>query len=431
MSERFPGVYAIIDSMKFWKRNSDMPQPVALPALLCLSLIILWAPVASAERGVPITDKPRPDYDPPKIRVGSLLVMPELKLGLEYNDNIYATKDKNEGDAITTLTPRVQVRTDWANHALGMSTGLTGGLYASATDENYLDGNLSVDGRLDILRGISLSGSIEGSKLHENRGEPDASGAWKQPADYYQGKASLKLTRTAGNVTINTGADITLLDYRSVDLLAGGSEDLDNRDRTLSNLDGRFAYLLLPGVDTFITGGYGWRRYDLEEVGRDSQGYRLGLGTGFDLGGVTTGEVYAGYMRQDYEDRESIDGPWLGLNLLWNVTQLTSVQARVASSVKETTQSGSSGINAIDTGLRADHELLRNLLVGCFFDYTRDDYQGGDILDEYFKVGPRFTYLLNRHLRAEFTYTLNDKESSDPDREYQENKGMFSVVGSL
>lgn len=408
-----------------------MPRPTSVPALLCLSLVFLCVPIASAERGVPISEKPRPDYDPPKIRMGSLLVMPELKLGLEYNDNIYAAKDKNEGDTITTIAPRVQARTDWDNHAFGLSAGLTWGLYTAATDENYLDGNLSLDGRLDILRGTSLSGSIEGGKLHENRGEPDASGAWKQPADYYQGKAALKLTRTTGSVTINTGADITLLDYSSVDLLAGGSENLDNRDRTLSNLDGRFAYLLLPGVDAFITGGYGWRRYDLEEVGRDSQGYRLGLGTGFDLGGVTTGEVFAGYMRQNYEDRESIDGPWVGLNLLWNVTQLTSIQARVASSVKETTQSGSSGINAIDTGLRADHELLRNLLVGGFVDYTRDDYQGVDILDEYLKVGPRLTYLLNRYLRAELSYTHSDKGSSDPEREYRENRGMLSVTGSL
>ncbi len=406
--------------MKTWKKS-----------VMLAALAALCAAPALAERGVPVTERPRPDYDPPRFRIGGLQLMPEMKMGVEYSDNIYAAGDNREGDTITTAKPRLQIRSDWSRHALGLDSGITAGVFASATDENYLDAHLAVDGRLDILRGTSLTASLDGQKLHEERGEPDADGAWKSPAEYYQGNAHLQVTRSSGKLTVSSGGHLSLFDYRSVDLLAGGTENLDSRDRTHSTIDGKLAYLLRPGVDAFVSASYHWRRYDLSEAARDSEGYRLGVGSGFDLGGVTSGEIFAGYMRQDYDFRESIDGLWFGGSLLWNVTQLTSVQAGVRSSVKETTQSDSSGINAIDGNLRVDHELRRNLLVGGFVGYTHDDYSSVEITDEYLRLGSRLTYLINRHFRAELLYSHNDKSSSQADREYRENQVSLSLAGSF
>jgi len=406
--------------MKTWQKS-----------VMLAALAGLCAAPALAERGVPVTERPRPDYDPPRIRIGGLQLMPEMKMGVEYNDNIYAEGDNREADTITTAKPRLQIRSDWSRHALGLDTGAAVGMFASATDENYLDAHLTIDGRLDILRGTNITASLDWQKLHEERGEPDADGAWKNPAEYYQGNAHLQFTRSSGKLTVSSGGHLTVLDYHSVDLLAGGTENLDLRDRTHSTVDGKLAYLLHPGVDSFVSASYHWRRYDLSEAARDSEGYRLGIGSSFDLGGVTSGEIFAGYMRQDYDFRESIDGLWFGGNLLWNVTQLTSVQAEVRSSVKETTQSDSSGINAIDGNLRVDHELRRNLLVGGFVGYTHDDYQSVEITEEYLRLGSRLTYLINRNFRAELLYSHNDKSSSQVDREYRENRVTLSIAGSL
>ena len=131
----------------------------------------------------------------------------------------------------------------------------------------------------------------------------------------------------------------------------------------------------------------------------------------------------------NYDDRESISGPWFGMSLLWNVTQLTSIQAKAQSSVKETTLDNSPGINAVDTNIRIDHELLRNLLVGGFFAYTRDDYQSVDIVDTLYALGPRATYLVNRYLSAEASYSYRTKDSSESSREYTENVFLISLTG--
>lgn len=394
-------------------------------------LLVLSTANAQAERGVPVTGKPRPDYDAVGIRIGGLVVKPSITVGMEYNDNIYATEDNTVDDNITVTTPKVEIKSDWSRHAFNLDAGLASGLYASESDENYLDGHFMVGGRLDVQRESYLTGQAGIRKLHEERSSPDSSNAWKDPADYTQSNADVSYMHGLGRTSLTAGTGITAINYDNVDLLAGGSEDLSIRNRNLYNINARAAYELLPTVRPFVSGRYDKRVYELSEAERDSDGYRLGAGTGFDLGGVTTGEIFAGYMQQNYEDRESISGPWLGMTLLWNVTQLTSIQAKVESSIKETTEDNSSGINAVDGSLRIDHELLRNLLVGGFYTYTRDDFQSTDITDTVSSLGPRATYLVNRHLSGEASYAYRTLDSSESSREYTENVFLVSLTGQF
>lgn len=394
-----------------------------IPVLMCITS------TAFAERGVPISNKPRPEYEPEKHKIGSLIVLSKMSLGLEHNDNIYASDTKEVDDTITIVSPEVTVESDWSRHSLSLVAGVDSGMYASNSDENYLDGHLLVDGRVDVQRESFFNGKAGLQRLHEERSSPDSSAAWKDPAEYTQADMDLSYKQGLGRASVTAGTGITTIDYSSVELLSGGTDDLSDRDRTMYNLNTRIAYELLPSVQPFIAGRYEWRAYDQADARRDSDGYRIGLGTGFDLGGVTTGEVFAGYMQQNYDDREDISGPWFGLNLLWNVTQLTSIQANVQSSVKETTEDNSSGINAVDAGLRIDHELLRNLLIGATFSYTRDDYQSVDLTDTVYAYGPRTKYLFNRYLSVEASYTFKTKDSTEVDREYDENVFLLSVTG--
>lgn len=394
--------------------------------MLCLALC---APQAHAERGKPITEKPRPDYDALGIPVGSFIAKPEIKAGVEFNDNIYAAEDNTESDTIAVIAPELELNSNWNRHALNLTAGLNSGLYASESDENYLDSKLLLNGRLDVQRESYLSGAAGIQRLHEERTSPDASNAWKEPAEFTQSNADLSYMHGLGRTSLTAGAGITDINFSSVPLVSGGSDDLSLRDRELKNVNARVAYELLPTVKPFVAGRYEWRDYDRSEALRDSDGYRLGAGTGFDLGGVTTGEIFAGYMQQDYEDREDIKGPWFGMSLLWNVTEMTSVEGRLQSSVKETTLDNSSGIDAIDAGVRVDHELLRNLLVGAFFNYTNDDYESVDITDKYYTFGPRVTYLVNRYLSAEASYAHETKDSNESSREYTENLFMISLTG--
>lgn len=405
-----------------------------LIAIFGILIFMVMTGTSLAQRGVPVTEKPRPDYDALGINAGGFNIKPELKLGLEYNDNIYATKSSKESDWITTIAPKVDVNSNWSRHALNLSTGLKGGIYSSESDENYIDGHIFLDGRLDVLRESFFMAQTGLQRLHEDRGNPDAGATWDEPAVYYRSFGDLSYFHGVGKTSVSVGTGITNYDFKKVDQVGGGSENLNYRDRNIYNVNGRVAYELTPDVQPFITSRYEWRRYDKNDPNhnakRNSKGYRIGLGTGFDLGGVTSGEIYAGYMHQDYDNFKNVSGMWYSLSLLWNVTELTSVQANVQSSVKETTSQNASGIQGSDLGIRVDHELLKNLLVGAFFDYTHDSYKGISRTDKYYTMGPRVTYLWNRNLSADFTYSYKNRDSNRAE-DYKENKFAFGITGKF
>ena len=399
--------------------------------LVCSLLIVFLLPcLVMAQRGVPVTERARPDYDANGIQAGAFIIEPELKVGTEYNDNIYATKvgDK-ESDFIFLFAPAVYSRSNWSVHSLGLGAELKAGLYASESDENFVDGRLFLDGRMDVSRGSFLVAYAGIERLHEDRTDPDTQPLWDEPGIYYRGIGSLNYQHGIGRFSVNAGTGVSVYDYRSVDRIDGATDDQDDRDRNIYNVNARLTYNMHPDVSPFITTRYDWRRYDASDVERDSEGTRIGIGTGFDLGGVTSMEVYAGYMHQNYDDRSNISGFWYGLDLLWNPTQLTSVQASAMSSIKETTLGEASGIDAIDASLRVDHELLRNLLLGAFIGYTRNDYENVDLTEEFFSAGPRVTYLWNRNFSAEAGYTYREKDSDVRFREYTQNLFTVSVTG--
>jgi hypothetical protein len=394
--------------------------------ILCWTLwttLCLW-PMA----GAALADS---TYDPLGIRTGGFTLYPSLTLGGKYNDNIYATRSNEEADWITTVTPALDVRSNWSRHALRLNTGLAGGFYASNSDENYLDAHVLVDGRLDVHRESYLTARAGFERLHEDRGDPDANAAWDEAAVYYRTSTGLAYHQGLNRFSVKAGADYEDLNYTSVDLRGGGSQNMDIRDRGLYDLHARLAYELLPDVQPFLATRYEWRRYDRADARRDSEGYRIGLGTGFRLSGVTSGEVFGGYMRQEYDHYDDISGFWYGMSLLWKATRLTTVEARAESAIKETLRAKSSGIDVTEAGLRVEHELLRNLRAAAFIDYARDAYEGEDITDHYTTIGPSLTYLWNRNLSARVDYRYRHKESNRSEREYDENIFGLSVTGAF
>ena len=408
---------------------------IFLVVLIVLGLVIPCASMAQrgvqrgaqsgVERGVPVTERKRTDFDPFGIRVGAFILNPELAVGMIYNDNVYATEDEEVSDWVNILAPSLEVRSNWSVHSIGLDAGLNKGIYLSESDENYTDSYVMLDGRVDVLRQSFLTARAGFERLHEPRNAYDTSLQWDEPSVYNRTSGHFSYYHGVGRISVTGGAGIIRYDFRSVEI-DGVSVAQDFRDRDIYDVNARVTYDIHPDVKPFILAHHEWRVYDRSEVERDSQGYRIGAGTGFDLGGVTSMEIYAGYLKQDFDDRNNISGPWFGLSLLWNPGKLTSVQATALTSVKETTVANASGIEAFDGSLRVDHEVRRNLLAGLFFDYIHHDYNGVEIRDEYYEFGPRVTYLLNRYLSAEAGYTHRIKESNVAQREYSQN--IFDVA---
>lgn len=389
-------------------------------------------PLEERERGVPVYERVRPELEPLGLRAGAFVIRPSLSLSETYNDNIYATRRNREDDFITTVTPRVEVASDWSRHQVLLDVAAAAGFYANNSSENFVDASALLRGRLDILRETFLTGELSHARLHEERGDPDVDLANDEPSIYHLTEARLAGYHGAGRLSLQLGANFSRYNYRSVDLVGGGSDSQSTRDHNIYEVESRVAYEVLPNISPFVQASYNWRRYDTRTpTNQDSEGFRVGLGTGFDAGGVITGEVFGGYMFQDYEasDRDNISGPWFGGSVLWNVTRLTSVQLLLERSVRET--ESASGYTRTTFDSRVDHELLRNLLIGAYFNYDYDSYEGRDVKDHRLEGGPRVTYLWNRNLSAELALTHRRLNSNVGDREYRENRALLMVTASF
>ncbi len=193
------------------------------------------------------------------------------------------------------------------------------------------------------------------------------------------------------------------------------------------------AYELVPGVTPFLETLYNRRVYqDPASTGRDSTGYRVNLGTSLDLGGVVTGSVYAGYMKQTYtgSQYESIGGVGFGGSLLWNPTGLTSVKLNASRTIEETTTSAS-GYVASNVSLRLEQEVMRSAIVYGSVGYARNDYQGTGNKDYTPKATVGGEYDINRYFALVPEYSYSKKNSNQVDSSYPTHIVFLKLTGKI
>ena len=384
------------------------------------------------QRGVPVAERPRPDYDAVGIRAGSFLFLPELSISETYNDNIFARQANTDHDLITKVLPKVSLESDWNNHALNLTAGADIGRNLRSSKEKYEDYNFAADGRVDIRRDTSVSASVNYEQLHEDRGSPDDVGGIT-PTEYTKLSSDVGFRNKWNRVALEVGLGTEMYDYDDV-ARTGGITNNDDRDRDHYTLSTRLGYEIVPEYEGFVKASYNTIDYDAgtddNGLNRDSDGYEVAVGTRLDLSGVLSGDVFAGYRSQDYDDAalETISGPVVGASLTWNVTALTTIKGSVSRTILETTQAGSSGFFNTRVGASVDHELRRNLLVGADVAGTNQKYRGNGRDDNQYDLGAYAKYLLNRHLYVSAEYDFLRKNSNAAGSSYSQNIFMVKLT---
>jgi hypothetical protein len=376
------------------------------------------------ERGQTVVERPRPELDPLGLRLGQFFFFPRGEVAEAYDDNVFATKSAPRSDFITILRPSVDVISNFARHAVNLRAAAEVGRYADHVSENYTDYYTSVDGRYDLTRAVALFGSGKWERLHEGRDDPNAIGGTAEPPVYDQFTGTVGVAQRG--LRIGYAADFTIrrLQYDTVKAIGGGIIDESARDVNIYEGSARGSYEILKGYSAFVRGTVNKREYDNSQAGnplapkRDSSGYRMDVGTTIDLGGVTYGEFFIGYLSQDYEDPafNTIDGVAYGANVYWNVTQLTTVRFTASRDVIDSVDfaegRNSAGFLSSTVAVQADHELLRNLLVSGRLRYVNDDFQGIDRNDDRYEFRAGAKYSFNRNLYVGGDYTFAHREST-------------------
>jgi hypothetical protein len=387
-------------------------------------------------RGETVTSRPRPQYDPLGVRVGSFVLFPSMTVQEQYETNIYATSNNEKDDFITRVMPGVTLRSDWNNHQLVLQTGGDIGFYADHTKEDFQDYFVGGNGRIDVRRSTQLNLGARYRHTHESRESPDDPGpnTADEPTQLNIYSATTSLRHDFGRINATVGGSFDRLSFEDPDAaVGGGTINEHDRDRDVYVGTVRVGYQIQPQYEAFVQGSYNKRVYDGTEAGtgidRDSQGYGASVGMEVDFGGIVFGDFFAGYRYQDYEDSslDSFGGFGGGADLTWNVTGLTTVTALFTGDIRETTQTGASG-RLVTTGeIGVDHELMRNVILGGNINLTRDDYEGISRTDWIYGAGADATYLINRYLRAGLGYEFAKRDSDISNDDYTNHTFLVRV----
>jgi hypothetical protein len=407
-----------------------LPRLLALVAGVSISVMVQGAHSQEPDPNVSVADRPRPDFDPLGIRAGGFLIYPSTTVAASYDDNVFATKDDTKDDFIFNFLPGFLIRSNFPRHAISFAAEADIGRYVSETDENYEDFGAALDGRLDITRNNRLTAGINFAREHDDRDDPEDPGVDEtdKPVEFYEYGADLGFQQEFNRLNFGLLGTFEREDYEEQD----PDDDEDLRDRNLYGARLRSGYFISPRINAFLQGAYRREERDASnKSGRDNDVYSAAIGTEIDFTGLLFGEVFAGWSLQEFDESEfdSENGFTYGLNLTWNPTRLTSLRLDGTGGFEPSTV-GSSRLES-EVGLRVDHELLRNLLIGGEIVYSRDDFQDTDRTDNRIDVGPSLTYLVNRNFSVGAAYTFTTRTSDESEREFDRNVVTLRVTAQL
>jgi hypothetical protein len=375
-------------------------------------------PVDEVRRGDTVTTRPRTDYDPIGARVGGFLFYSDLSVQESYNSNVFYTSSNTKGDWITAINPSLDLKSDWNQHALNFHADFDDVIYKRFSVNSFKDYTFGTDGRLDIQRDARAFAGFGYAVRHLPVYSPNNVPNTTSPIEYSDLSANLSGEKEFNRLSLRLDTNYDRYEYSNTPLAAGGfvQYSLNNYDEKRVAL--RTAYEFVPGRQVYLLTGGNFRDYDssadINGFNRTSRGYTAAVGTKFDLTGVMFLDAFVGYRSQMYDDPrlKKLSGLATGAQLTWNVTRLTTVTGSVTRDIQETILAGASGYFATLLQVRADHELLRNLLLNVSAGYENDDFGSIGRTDNYYLAGTGAKFLINHNFWVSGGYNFAHRDSA-------------------
>jgi hypothetical protein len=389
----------------------------------------------SRGRNIAVPDRPRPAYEATGVRAGSFLVFPRVEAGIGYLDNVYSSSIDPKGDGYAFIAPSVEARSDWSRHALKLGAGAELQRYFKLDSEDRTDWYVDAEGRFDIVGDSNVAVIERIAKTTEPRyaeGFPDDAA---EPVPVRTYSITGRGTYQGARVRLIGAASVSRLDYKDVDSLSGGRVDQDYRDRKIYRFSGRGELAVIPDASVFLQYSHARISYDnftLPIDDRSAHENQILGGVSMDLSGLLRGTIGVGYVERNFDLARfgTTKGVVADVRLQYFVTELTTITATAHRYVRDSAVRGAGGYFDNQIGLRADHELLRNLLLFLQAEYRHDKYQRIDRRDDIAFVGGGARYLMNPswELGGRVEYTDRTSKGFDRGRDISELRALFTVT---
>jgi hypothetical protein len=385
--------------------------------------------------GMGVLDRTRPEYDAAGVPVGGLTLYPTLAAGVAGDDNVFRATTPSS-DAVWTISPRLDLRSNWDTNALQLFGQLDHYAYQRLNNEDRTNWIVGGMGRLDFGPGSFLNNQTSYFDTHEARTSPDLSLQALSPTHYRRVHSESMATGQFSLVTLSGAVSYDRFDFDSTELVGGGLIDNGDRDRNVYEITGRAGYELAPEQLLFVQFTYDKRDFDrlLDRNGfdRNSDGYRVDFGATVMLTPLIQATAYAGLLQQNYtaplRDVTTMD---FNVKLDWFVTELMTAHLVASRIVDDTTIAGASSVDVRRIGASLDYELLRPLILQPHIDYYDDKFSGITRDDKIIAAGIEVRYLMNNNLALYSGYDFQWRTTNAPGRDFSDNVVTLGVRAQL
>jgi hypothetical protein len=393
----------------------------------------------SRGQNVGVLERPRPDYEAAGIRAGGFTVYPKINLGLGYSNNVYGQKTDKIGDGYAAIDPSIDINSNWARHSLSFSGGAELRRFFSQTPKNETGYFVSSAGHLDIGdSSIDALARIRRGYQSQDSGQFPVNAARSVP--FVQTTGQLRGNYQGARFRLVAFADVNRINFQNTRDINGAVIDENTRDQTIARGSGRVEMAVTPNSAVFVQGIYINTDYDSATAigglgNRDSHEWDGLAGATFDLSALVRGSIGVGYAKRTYENAVygHIAGVAADVRLDYFMTQLTTISIEGRRSIQDSITPGSGGFFANIATVRADHELLRNLLLNLRAAYERDTFHNISRYDNAWSVGGGANYFINRRigLTADINYLDRTSHGVSQGLTFDEVVGTVSVLFQL
>lgn len=385
--------------------------------------------LSTAEPDLGVLERERPGYDAKGIPLGGFRLFPSLDLAGSYDDNVYRLPTA-VSDWFMTVSPALELRSDWGRHFLDLAVHSDTYKYADQDSQDLTDWEVKGRGRYDISHAATLFASASYGEYHELWSSPDSLINQSSPNRFYQTHVTAMINYQPSSLGVSVGGMFDRYQWLNTPLAGGG--ELFNADRNEDKLEGylRVFYEFSPGYAAFVRATFNDRQFDMTAdrtgVDRASHGYRYDGGVNLVLSHLVRGEFYVGYLKQDFainpaQPLSNVSGVDYGAQLDWFATPLLTVHLAGNRQLSDTTFAGISTEDAKRVDLSADYEILRELIATVRTTLIATKYTGSPYSDTAYGAGIKIEYLINRYAAAHLEYGLERRTSNRVLGDYTDN----------
>ncbi|MDX3909290.1 MAG: outer membrane beta-barrel protein [Sphingobium sp.] len=387
-------------------------------------------------RNVSVTERPRPDYDPLGVNLGSFMLFPKVETGVGLTSNVFLTNGNEESDGFAVFNPSVRARSEWDRHQVQLNASGAFRRFFDNSIRNEDAFNLGALGRLDIGDALAVTGEAQYTQQFETPITGDVDSSLAVLSQYERDFLSLRAQYGVGQGRLILAVDRSHFAFDPIRLPTGTVIDQENRDRTLSRVTAQAEYALTPSVSFYGQANYGDTNYDTQLspgiANRDSDSYRFIVGSNFDLSALVRGTIGAGYARRNYDSAlyKDVSGLSVEAKVEYFPTELTTFGLGLRRVIEDSNIGDTNAYFDNRATARVDHELLRNLILNAIAEYAQQDFISSTRKTTFYRGSAGARYFINRllGLQLQLSYIKRDTTGDNLGQQFNEFRGQLTLV---